>query len=382
MAPDSHRLSILTASEIDDLYGLPRFTNEDRRRYFDLREIEHKAAGAYIPAVAAHFILQLGFFKARQQFFIYKQDAVVDDLRHILERYFPRRDLTRAKIPSKPTRLSQQQVILRLMRYRLCGKAARKELERKAERTARLSVQPIFILREMLEYLRRQRIVAPAYKSLQDMVGRVLTRERDRISKLLQKALTPKVQEQFDKLLQADEYFYRIGAVRREPKDFSNKKLEQEIERRKLFQTLHDFAQIFLARAEISMDSRKYYASLVKFYTVYKLRRMSRGPARLYLLCFAYYRFRQINDNLIESFLCPVNQYEQEAKSACGGGCEQSSGRSVGESPCRRPSAESFRRSHDFRRNAIRRCKEKSLFVARTGALSVGVGLYVQHRVR
>ena len=32
----SHRLAILTASEIDDLFGLPRFTEEDRRLYFDL----------------------------------------------------------------------------------------------------------------------------------------------------------------------------------------------------------------------------------------------------------------------------------------------------------------------------------------------------------
>jgi hypothetical protein len=51
------------------------------------------------------------------------------------------------------------------------------------------------------------------------------------------------------------------------------------------------------------MDSRKYYASLIKFYTVYKLKRMAGGPARLYLLCFVYYRFRQINDNLIDAFI-------------------------------------------------------------------------------
>jgi len=31
MAADSRRLSILTAREIDDLYGLPRFTEDDRQ---------------------------------------------------------------------------------------------------------------------------------------------------------------------------------------------------------------------------------------------------------------------------------------------------------------------------------------------------------------
>ena len=33
MSTDSRRLSILTAQEADDFYGLPRFTEEERRLY-------------------------------------------------------------------------------------------------------------------------------------------------------------------------------------------------------------------------------------------------------------------------------------------------------------------------------------------------------------
>jgi TnpA family transposase len=43
---------------------------------------------------------------------------------------------------------------------------------------------------------------------------------------------------------------------------------------------------------------------------------MSLGTVQLYLLCFAYHRFRQINDNLIEAFMHLVDQYEKEAKLA------------------------------------------------------------------
>jgi hypothetical protein len=38
--------------------------------------------------------------------------------------------------------------------------------------------------------------------------------------------------------------------------------------------------------------------------------------ARLYLLCFAFHRFRQINDNLIEAFIHLVHQYEKWARAA------------------------------------------------------------------
>ena len=75
--------------------------------------------------------------------------------------------------------------------------------------------------------------------------------------------------------------------------------------------------------AGLSNESGKYYASLVKFYTVYKLQRMALATTRLYLLCFAYHRFRQINDNLIEAFIHLVDQYEQQAKLAAEASMQQ-----------------------------------------------------------
>jgi Domain of unknown function (DUF4158) len=215
----SHRLAILTASEIDDLFGLPGFTDENRRLYFDLSAVEQEAVSAYTFAVAVHFVLQLGYFKAKQQFFVYEQGAILKDLRHIVERHFPDKDLARVKMPSKPTRLSQQRIILKLTRYRFCDDAAQQELESKALSSARLSAQPVFLLREILQHLSQERIVAPAYGSLQDLVGRVVTSERDRIDQMLGRALRPAIQERLDSLFEADEYLYRVSALRKEPRE-------------------------------------------------------------------------------------------------------------------------------------------------------------------
>jgi hypothetical protein len=123
------------------------------------------------------------------------------------------------------------------------------------------------------------------------------------ITHLLGHALTPTVATQLDALLDADEHMYQISALKREAKDFSYQELRQEVTRRQFFHPLYAFAHGFLATAGLSNESSKFYASLVKFYTVYKLQRMARATARLYLLCFAYYRFRQINDNLVEAFI-------------------------------------------------------------------------------
>ena len=54
---------------------------------------------------------------------------------------------------SKPTRLEQQKIILKLFSYRLCDHTAKEELKQKAQRVAMLSTQPIYILREVLHHL-------------------------------------------------------------------------------------------------------------------------------------------------------------------------------------------------------------------------------------
>jgi TnpA family transposase len=311
------RLSILTAQEVDDLYGLPRFTEDDRRLYFDLSPVELDLVhGVYTISVAVHLVLQFGYFKAKRQFFVYALEAVTEDLEHILRRHFPARRLVEIKTLSKPTRLEQQKVILKLFGYRLCTTTTKAELERKAQRVAMLSTQPVFILREVLQYLVHQRVVAPGYTYLQSMVGQAVSGELLRVTRLLGRALTPAVERQLEALLEADEGMYRISLLKHEPKDFSYGELRQEVARRKFFEQLHEFGQTFLASAGLSNESVKYYAALVQFYTVYKLQRMAVQTARLYLLCFAYHRFRQINDNLVEAFVHLVDQYEKQAKLA------------------------------------------------------------------
>ena len=317
MTSDSRRLSILTAQEVEELYALPHFSQEERDLYFDLSPAELELVdGVFTISVAVHLILQLGYFKAKRQFFVYELGAVTEDAGHILRRYFPARALAEIKSPSRSTRLEQQQIILQLFDYRSCDSSAKEELWRKAQRAAMLSSQPVFILREVLQHLVQQRIVAPGYTYLQDMVGRAISGERLRITRLLGRALTPEVERHLEALLQTDEGMYRISILKHEAKDFSYGELRQEVERGNFFQPLFEFGRTFLSAAGLSNESVKYYASLVQFYTVYKLQRMAVPTVRLYLLCFASHRFRQINDNLIEAFIHLVDQYEQQAKAA------------------------------------------------------------------
>ena len=316
MASESHRLSILSDDEIEDLYGVPHFNDDDRQLYFDLSPAEKVAVeNIRTVSVAAYLILELGYFKAKRQFFSFEPHEAQDDLRYILAEYFPERKDVDIRLPSRPTRGSIQKTILELFEYRPFGAKDRNDTETKSERFAKLSTQPIFILREILQQLSTNRVVAPSYSSLQDIVGKAVSGERTRITGLLNESLTPEIRQRLAALLEADEQIYTITALRREAKDFSYGELRREVARREFFEPLHEFAETFLSSAGLSQESSKYYASLVNFYTVYKLQRMQRQTAQLFLLCFAYQGFRQTNDNLTDAFIHLVHQYEKQAKS-------------------------------------------------------------------
>jgi hypothetical protein len=117
-------------------------------------------------------------------------------------------------------------------------------------------------------------LIGTRHMGMQDMVGRTVSTERLRLTRLLDRALTPELERQLQTLLEADEGMYRISLLKHEPKDFSYGELRQERERDTFFQPLFAFGQTFLAAA-LPNESVEYYASLVQFYTVDKLQRMT-----------------------------------------------------------------------------------------------------------
>ena len=60
-----------------------------------------------------------------------------------------------------------------------------------------------------------------------------------------------------------------------------------------------------------------YYASLAIYYNVYDLRKkLLPEQTHLYLICYVWLRYQQLNDNFIESFCYLLNQFNQEVKEA------------------------------------------------------------------
>jgi TnpA family transposase len=310
------RLRILGDDEIAALYEHPRFTDEERMEYFSLAPAE-KAMLEQFHSIKSRLycILQLGYFKARHLFFAIELQEVMEDAGYIQQRYFPDLQLTEFAV-TKVTRLRQQRFILELYNYRSCNAQERQQLERKALQSARVDSKPIYIFRELMQYLAAQRLVSPAYSVMQDTVGKALTDEQHRLTTILRDHLEPAHIDSLKRLLEDAQGLYEITLLKREPRDFSRREMAREIERGQQIRELYELAKWLLLCLDISNESIKYYASLVTYYSVFRLKQLDEWIVHLYLLCFVFHRYQKLHDNLLNSLIHHVRRYGDEAKEA------------------------------------------------------------------
>jgi len=114
----SKRLVILSPDEVEAIYALPKFSNEERLTFFELAPPEKTLLTDLGTVISKSiFILQLGYFKARQRLYTFVQSDVEVDLRHIYQRYFATEEFPQ-RIVSKETRLKHRRLILEWSGYR------------------------------------------------------------------------------------------------------------------------------------------------------------------------------------------------------------------------------------------------------------------------
>jgi len=136
----------------------------------------------------------------------------------LLANFFPQAKREQLKEVSKPTLLKQHDIILCLCQYRRCTAVDRQQLAHQAGRAARISSKPVYIFRELLQYLTEQHLVAPGYTVLQDIVGQALTAEAQRLTTIIQTQLSPLDCAALDRLFADSQGLYTITRLKKAQK--------------------------------------------------------------------------------------------------------------------------------------------------------------------
>ncbi|MGH8338461.1 MAG: Tn3 family transposase, partial [Gammaproteobacteria bacterium] len=143
-----------------------------------------------------------------------------------------------------------------------------------------------------------------------------LSAERSRLGDLLEEVLDDTGQAALAQLITRDGTLSELAVLRQDAKDFRWRQMANEREKRIKLEPLHRIAKTLLPKLGISQQNLLHYASLVNFYTVYDLRRLRSEQTNLYLLCYAWLRYRQLTDNLVDALAYQMKRLEEETSAA------------------------------------------------------------------
>ena len=312
-----NRLQILTQAEIKSLYACPRFSDNERQYYFALNDAEiqiMKSLGSVNSRI--YFITQLGYFKATSLFFPHDFLSHQEDLSFITNDLFSKTTTKPILLPSNKTRKKIHNHILELTGFTATKETIHQSIQSMLSNKVTINTNPIYLFYEILLFLQENKMRLLGYTTLQNLISETLITEERRLRDTLSKAIPPLINQQLDELLLAKDGLYALTALKKDPKNFRTKHIKIEVRKLENSKNIYQFATNLLPTLKLSKQSLNYYAFLAQHYSIDRLKKIPQALAQLYLLCYVYVRYQQINDNLVTCFMHLINKYYDNAKAS------------------------------------------------------------------
>jgi hypothetical protein len=194
------RLNILTQDEINSLYAIPSLDDEERSFVFSLDSLENNIARK------VDYILQLGYYRAVNYFFLFSFQRVKADTAFIMQLYFPEEPFPKKQV-SKNHHYRNRCEVMRKFGLKEADTGLQTQLLKEAKVLVKRHSLAKFVLEGLLIYCQQQNVIRPAYSTFQDIVSTALQEERNRLVNKLYTDADKALRAQLDKLLQNDELF-------------------------------------------------------------------------------------------------------------------------------------------------------------------------------
>ncbi len=239
---------------------------------------------------------------------------VEHDCAFVLSRYF-HGEVVRAQARSPSTSTTPRAgQIADLFGYRSWAAEFLPQLAQQAEQTVRRDVMPGFVAAELIVWLNEHKDhPARLYHPTRAGERSPCPPSVRRLAGLLSEVLDESAKAALGRLLVRDDTLSQLAALKQDAKDFGWRQMAREREKRATLEPLHRIAKALLPKLGVSQQNLLYYASLANFYTVHDLRNLKADQTYLYLLCYAWVRYRQLSDNLVDAMAYHMKQLEDES---------------------------------------------------------------------
>lgn len=314
---NKERLNLLTDAEIEDIYSRPKFNDNNERDYFfALNEREHNLLKKYASIKSKiFFILQIGYFKAIQQFYKFSLNEVEDDVNFIIKKYYSSVESEKKLSGTlwKEQYRIQKSDILKLYGYREWSDSLKRITINQLKKVIRIHPKGNDTLRELFVFLENEKITIPSYRTIQDLFTHVYKTERDRLEKIV-KQIPSDLNKQLEEIIKNDDGLTQLNVIRMDQKDFSYTALKLEVKKAEKLKDLYRLCKTLVPSLQISNNAVRYYGSLAEQYTPSRLRKLKKPQQWLHILCFIFNRYQEFMDNLITSFMYHRRAFVNEAK--------------------------------------------------------------------
>ena len=297
------RLSLLPEAEVDELYKRPEFNQDEREVYFELSSDELIVLEQLTTIkTKIYFILQLGYFKAKHQFFRFSLQSIQDDANYVKSKYFNDDNIVLEGSIARNSLVIQKKLILNLFHFTDWSNDVAPIVQNHICELLRFYPKGHDTLRQLLAYLDNKQIIIPRYRILQDLFTSAFKAEGERLTQKLN-LMPEKRKQQLRSLLEKEGHFSKLNNIRTDQKDFQYTALQAEINKITSIKELYVFSKSFIPSLDISKNAVRYYADLVEQYQPSRIKKLSQSQQWLQIICFIYHRYQQMMDNLITSFI-------------------------------------------------------------------------------
>ena len=240
----SPRIDASDTVEYRDLYDPPHFNENDRNYFFNLNDLETSTLKQFrIVQNKAHFILLLGYFKAKPVTLTFTWGMVKSDLTHIYARYFPKARLIRKNL-NKDAKSNIYQKVFSLTSFQRFSEQHQKRLHKQADSAVAIRADNKTVFDECVTYLNQQWIALPALSRIQSIVSQALNKEEERLITLFNRQLKGSIKDYITALLAPHQTTDEFRTLRNQAKDFTFGEISRELQdKQKLYRGLRKYGQ-------------------------------------------------------------------------------------------------------------------------------------------
>ena len=299
------RISLLSDSEIDDIYAFPEFNDHERELYFSFNSEHWSAINANdIVTSQIHTMLKIVYFRAKQFLYTFDYDLMLEDMKYLAEKYFDKNQLLPKSIDRRTER-NLNELIIKVFGYQRYDKNDQR-INKHLAMLIKHYPKPHNAARELIKYFEKIKVILPSYRTMQDLYSEANAQEMAKLHHLIE-GIPQNIKDELTSLVHNDntddDKVITLQSIRYDQQDFSYTEVRGGVNKINALSRLYQFSKPFLLKTQFAQNAIRYYSELVEQYPVARLRKLSLDSQYLYFICFIYHRYQVLADQAIISFI-------------------------------------------------------------------------------